>query len=327
LRKLAQTPEAPAPSDTAETDLREVWLKAFADRLAAWIGESLVFALADGRKALLPLEKGKRPPNLVLALDIRERAGAGQARQVSIAIFLPCAPELVQKVFPEESTWREVSEFDERQNRVVREARLMFRELAIASRHATPARDDRRAAAEIWADKFASGELSHPGFDEKAGQLVARIAIARKLYPDLEFPQLDADDWRLIYGEACAGRNSLKDIEKVALEPHIGRYLGETLLDFLDRMLPVRKRLPSGRWGRFTYFESRTPELSARLGDFIGLSGTLSLCEGRLPVLFDIQAPNHRTVQKTPDLGSFWKNTYPAVKKELQRRYPRHPWP
>ena len=53
----------------------------------------------------------------------------------------------------------------------------------------------------------------------------------------------------------------------------------------------------------------------------------MNLCEGRLPVTFDILAPNHRTVQKTSDLGSFWSNTYPSVKKELQRRYPRHPWP
>ena len=57
------------------------------------------------------------------------------------------------------------------------------------------------------------------------------------------------------------------------------------------------------------------------------MTGTLSLCEGRLPVTFDVLAPNHRTVQKPKDLGSFWANTYPTVKKELQRRYPRPPWP
>jgi ATP-dependent helicase HrpB len=29
----------------------------------------------------------------------------------------------------------------------------------------------------------------------------------------------------------------------------------------------------------------------------------------------------------TGDLASFWKNTYPTVKKELRRRYPKHAWP
>jgi ATP-dependent helicase HrpB len=46
-----------------------------------------------------------------------------------------------------------------------------------------------------------------------------------------------------------------------------------------------------------------------------------------VPVLFDILAPNYRTVQKTFDLSGFWQRTYPEVKKELKRRYPRHPWP
>ena len=63
------------------------------------------------------------------------------------------------------------------------------------------------------------------------------------------------------------------------------------------------------------------------LMDFLKMSGPLALCAGRLRVIFDILAPNQRTVQKTDDLSSFWKNTYPTVKKELQRRYPRHPWP
>jgi ATP-dependent helicase HrpB len=85
--------------------------------------------------------------------------------------------------------------------------------------------------------------------------------------------------------------------------------------------------LPSGKTGRFAYFESQPAELNARLGDFVKMTGTLALCEGRLPVIFDILAPNYRTVQKTKDLSSFWANTYPTVKKELQRRYPRHPWP
>ncbi|MNY62348.1 ATP-dependent RNA helicase HrpB [compost metagenome] len=85
--------------------------------------------------------------------------------------------------------------------------------------------------------------------------------------------------------------------------------------------------LPSGRKARITYFEGAPPELSARLGDMLGLQGTLRLYDGRVPVLFDILAPNYRTVQKTFDMTGFWQNTYPEVKKELKRRYPKHPWP
>jgi len=301
------------------------WLDAFSDRLAAREGEGSFYRLGDGRGALLP--DAKDPPPLLIALDVRERAGGGQARQVAINLFLPFTPETIERAFPGECAWTPSSEFDERKSRVIKEDRLLFRNLVISRREVSARKEDKKIAADLWAEKFASGELRHPGLDDRASQLVVRVALARRLYPDMGYPEMSADDWRLIYGEVCAGKNSLKDIERVSLLPHIEGYLGRGLADFLDRALPASKKLPSGKTGRFTYHETHPPELSARLGDFVKMTGTLALCEGRLPVTFDILAPNHRTVQKTKDLSSFWANTYPTVKKELQRRYPRHPWP
>jgi ATP-dependent helicase HrpB len=314
-------PAVPAPAGA----LARAWLDAFSDRLAAREGEGGFYRLGDGRGALLPV--AKNPPPLILALDVRERAGGGQARQVSVSLFLPFDAETIAAAFPGECSWTPAAEFDARRGRVVKEERLTFRGLVLARREAAAGREDRALAAELWAEKFASGELAHPGLDERARQLVVRIALARRLYPDMGYPEMSADDWRLIYGEVCLGRNSLPDIERVNLLAHIESYLGPARAGFLDRALPATRRLPSGKTGRFLYHETHPAELSARLGDFVKMTGTLSLCEGRLPVSFDILAPNYRTVQKTADLSSFWANAYPTVKKELQRRYPRHPWP
>jgi ATP-dependent helicase HrpB len=44
-------------------------------------------------------------------------------------------------------------------------------------------------------------------------------------------------------------------------------------------------------------------------------------------VLLHLLGPNHRPQQVTADLSNFWQNTYPEVKKELRRRYPKHAWP
>lgn len=309
------------PSDA----LPRLWLKAFTDRLAAREGEGFFYRLPDGRGALLPATKDA--PDLLLALEVRERAGGGQARQVSVSLYLPLTAETVETAFPGECAWTRTAEFDERKQRVIPEERLLFRGQVLSRREQAPRQDDRRAAAALWAEKFATGELIHPGLDERALQLVVRIRLARRLYPDWGFPEMSPDDWRLIYGEAFAGKNALKEVERVNLLPHVESYLGRPLADSLDRVLPSTRRLPSGRTGRFTYHETNPAELSARLGDFVKMTGALSLCEGRLPVTFDIQAPNRRTVQKTSDLSSFWANTYPTVKKELQRRYPKHPWP
>jgi ATP-dependent helicase HrpB len=95
----------------------------------------------------------------------------------------------------------------------------------------------------------------------------------------------------------------------------------------VDKAAPTSLKLPGGRMGKLTYSESGPPELSARLGDFLGMEGKTTILEGKVEVVYDILAPNYRTVQKTSDLSGFWKNTYPEVKKELKRRYPRHPWP
>ena len=40
----------------------------------------------------------------------------------------------------------------------------------------------------------------------------------------------------------------------------------------------------------------------------------------------EILGPNHRPLQVTQDLASFWEKTYPGLKPELQRRYPKHEW-
>jgi ATP-dependent helicase HrpB len=48
---------------------------------------------------------------------------------------------------------------------------------------------------------------------------------------------------------------------------------------------------------------------------------------GRVPVVLHLLAPNGRAQQVTTDLAGFWDRHYPALRRELSRRYPRHAWP
>ena len=48
---------------------------------------------------------------------------------------------------------------------------------------------------------------------------------------------------------------------------------------------------------------------------------------GRAPLVLHLLAPNQRAVQVTTDLAGFWDRHYPAIRRELMRRYPRHSWP
>jgi len=58
--------------------------------------------------------------------------------------------------------------------------RLVFRGLVIARREVSARKEDKKIAADLWAEKFASGELAHPGLDDRVKQLVVRIALARR---------------------------------------------------------------------------------------------------------------------------------------------------
>ena len=77
---------------------------------------------------------------------------------------------------------------------------------------------------------------------------------------------------------------------------------------------------------RIRYAAEAPPVLSARIQDLYGLEQMHTIALGRQPLVVEILAPNQRPVQVTQDLAGFWKNTYPALKKTLQKRYPKHEW-
>jgi ATP-dependent helicase HrpB len=123
------------------------------------------------------------------------------------------------------------------------------------------------------------------------------------------------------------GKSSRAELEKASLINGIRDYVGQQQMALVESMAPIKIKLPTGKMGKVLYFESTPPELSARMGDLIGFRGRFAICAGRVPGLFNILAPNYRTVQKTADLEGFWKNSYPKIKSELKRKYPKHPWP
>jgi ATP-dependent helicase HrpB len=84
--------------------------------------------------------------------------------------------------------------------------------------------------------------------------------------------------------------------------------------------------VPSGSQIRLDY-SGEEPVLAARLQELFGLHATPRIAGGQVPLLIHLLSPAMRPVQVTRDLASFWRETYPEVKKELKGRYPRHYWP
>ena len=96
----------------------------------------------------------------------------------------------------------------------------------------------------------------------------------------------------------------------------------------LERLAPERVTLGNGRTVRVNYEAGEKPPwVESRLQDFFGSVRGPAVAAGRVPLVLHLLAPNMRAVQVTTDLAGFWERHYPALRRELMRRYPRHAWP
>ncbi len=95
----------------------------------------------------------------------------------------------------------------------------------------------------------------------------------------------------------------------------------------LEQLAPAKLEVPSGSQIRLEYhMDGSAPVLAVRLQEVFGLLETPTINAGRTAVLLHLLSPAYRPVQVTQDLASFWKNTYPQVRKELKIKYPKHSW-
>jgi ATP-dependent helicase HrpB len=94
----------------------------------------------------------------------------------------------------------------------------------------------------------------------------------------------------------------------------------------LNKHAPERLTLANGRTPKVNYEVGAPPHIAVRIQELYDVNTTPRIALGRIAVLVHILAPNMRPVQITQDLEGFWREHYPRVKQELQRKYPKHQW-
>lgn len=138
---------------------------------------------------------------------------------------------------------------------------------------------------------------------------------------------LDENQWVL---KGLHGVLSFEDLAHLSwMDQWLKSHASDTfhLKQELDRLAPTHFQLPNGRRAKINYELDKLPWIESRMQDFFGLKTTPSVLRGQLPLVLHLLAPNNRAVQITQDLKGFWKTHYPAIRKELMRKYPRHKWP
>lgn len=166
-------------------------------------------------------------------------------------------------------------------------------------------------------------------WDRETQSLRARIETLRRVSPDA-WPACDdesllasLDDWLAPFVQ---GATKLADLSSRVLRDALVFRIGHVRLRELDAQAPEFFEMPAGQTLRIDY-SGAIPTLAARIQQFFGMNETPSIANGRLPLMLELLSPANRPMQLTRDLPSFWKNTYPDVRKDLRGRYPKHAWP
>jgi ATP-dependent helicase HrpB len=194
-------------------------------------------------------------------------------------------------------------------------SRLLYDQLVLEETRRLPNPSESSAATRILLD-HADG-VPDP---EQLTRLRTRIALAAGHCPESGIEPLGDARIRERLEDVARGASSLRELRETDV-------LSALAPPQLDRLAPDQVALPSGRKLRVEYAPGQPPAVRSRLQDFFGLARGPSICDGRVPLTLHLLAPSGRAQQVTSDLEGFWKRHYPAIRRELMRKYPKHAWP
>ncbi|MCA8959871.1 MAG: ATP-dependent helicase HrpB, partial [Planctomycetes bacterium] len=231
---------------------------------------------------------------------------------------------------------REELEFDDRREEVRQVRRTRYLDLVLDEHVGKPPAARAAETAEVLvaaARRSPSRALNLA--DSALAKLVNRLRWLGQHCPELDLPKWEESDFLELLPSVAMGRISFDDLRRAPWVDFVRGGLTSEQARLLEREAPTHVIIPSGRAVELDYPASestsgalgRGPILAVKIQELFGMSETPRLARGRVPVLFHLLAPNRRPQQITDDLASFWKNTYPQVRKDLRGRYPKHAWP
>ncbi|TQF15678.1 ATP-dependent helicase HrpB [Myxococcus llanfairpwllgwyngyllgogerychwyrndrobwllllantysiliogogogochensis] len=259
--------------------------------------------------------------DLMVAVDAEERPGKGAVVRLASSV----EPEWLLDLYPETLEEVDTLQWNAEARRVERLTRLSYGNLMLEETRAPAPASEQTARVLVEAALAAGpGRFADP---EALQQWRTRVALLTQAFPEAKFPTVDDAFLRDALASLCSDARSFKDLEGVSLLDALYARLTSEQQRLLATHAPERVTLPGGRGVKVNYEPGKPPWVESRLQDFFGMAQGPSVCAGRVSLVLHLLAPNMRAVQVTTDLAGFWERHYPALRKELGRKYPRHSWP
>lgn len=320
-RRLLKLEAGNDPVDPSETGLLLAY--AYPERIAsAKPGNNAQFQLANGKIATAGHrdDLAHEPWLAVANMDLRDGLG-------KIFLAAPLNPtDLIHLVKEKQNiSW------DTRKGGLIAARELKIGSIVLQSKPLTNPDEALVLDAICQAIKL-EGESLLDLSDHTFIQLRHRIASLQAWNPQETWPSVDtthllatAKDWLGPYLKGVRKADDLKKLDPAAALLHS---LSWEQQQALEQLAPAKLEVPSGSKLPIEYLmNGGAPILSVRLQEVFGLSDTPAVNNRKNSLVMHLLSPGYKPVQVTTDLKSFWNNTYHEVKKELQRRYPKHAWP
>jgi ATP-dependent helicase HrpB len=302
-------------------------LVGFSDHLArrSDVG-SLRCELVHNRRGVLARESVVKAP-LLVASEVREvESGGGRDRSLNVVLNLATAvkEEWLRELFPGDFKETRAVLYDAALRRVVAKVEKRFRDMLLEDKlSGDPPADE---AAVILAREVAAGRCVLENWNEAVEQWIARVNRLGEWMPELGLSTIGEEDRSAMVELVCHGAFSQSEIKKRSVLPVVKSWLSQQQQGWIEQYAPERVQLPNGRSVKIAYSADGPPTIAARIQDLYGIKEGLWLASHRVAVRIQVLAPSNRPVQVTENLAVFWRETYPKLKQQLQRRYPKHEW-
>jgi ATP-dependent helicase HrpB len=315
--------EKPVPRDA----VRRCVLLGFSDRLAKRLDAgSPRCQLMHGRRGALARESVVKAPLFVVS-EAREVESGGVGHRILetlLSLATAIEQEWLREFFPQDFTAVRAVVYDPILRRVIARDEVRFRDLVLEEKLSDESAGD--AAAAILAREVAAGRCELDNWNEAVEQWIVRVNRLREWMPELELPEIGARDRAAMRESICHGAVSCNEIKDRPVLPVVKSWLSRRQQAWVEEHAPERIQLPRGRTVKVVYSVDGAPMIAARIQDLYGIKNALWIANRRVTVRIQVLAPSNRPVQVTDNLSVFWRETYPKLKQELQRKYPKHEW-
>ncbi len=313
------------PTPFSDEGIQKSILLGFSDQVARRLDAgTLRCQMTHGRKGLLARESAVQKDELIVAAEVHEIEQSGGELNVLLSLVTAVREAWLKELFPGDFSEQVEAVYDPAVKRVQAIKHVLFRDLPLLTKRTDSPPPE--AAAALLAEEVLKGRLTLKQWDHAVDQWILRVNFLSRACPDLHLPPIGEEDRQLMIQQVCLGACSYKEIKEKPVWPVVKSWLSHAQEPLIEKYAPERIALPNGRKTRVHYEPEVAPYIATRIQDLYDLRETPKIAMGRVPLVLHILAPSQRPVQITQDLPGFWKEHYPRIKQELQRKYPKHEW-